>query len=188
MSPAPRPADGLFADPRPLGSLADLLANVWQFGYVTTDLDRAIEFMGERFGLQDCRHLPSDTATFLVGEDPAPWEVKVAMGARGGLIVELIEAVSGEIDFYTKVLPPGGEFAVRLHHVATFIDGAEAEWQQLESLLVASGLKVDYTVLIPGRVRAGYVDTTAELGHWLEVCQLQPEDIEFFSALITQSA
>ena len=38
----------------------------------------------------------------------------------------------------------------------------------LTELLAASGLKVDYTVLIPERVRAGYVDTTAELGHFLE--------------------
>jgi hypothetical protein len=37
-------------------------------------------------------------------------------------------------------------------------------------------------------VRAGYVDATAELGHWLEICQLQPEDIEFFSALVADSA
>lgn len=188
MSAPPRPADGLFANPRPLRSLADLLANVWQFGYVTTDLERATAFMADRFGLQDCRHLPSDTATFLVGENPARWEVKVAMGARGGLIVELIEPVAGEIDFYTSVLPPNGSFAVRLHHIATFVDNREDEWERLKTLLSASGLKLDYTVLIPSRVRAGYVDTTAELGHWLEVCQLQAEDIEFFSALVADSA
>jgi Glyoxalase/Bleomycin resistance protein/Dioxygenase superfamily len=188
VSPAPRPADGLFSRPRRLGSLADLLANVWQLGYVTTDLDRAIDFMGDRLGLEDCRQLPSDTATFLVGDTPSPWEVKVAMGARGGLIVELIEPVAGEIEFYTRVLPADEEFAVRLHHIATFIEPGDEAWRNLESLLAASGLKVDYTVLIPDRVRAGYVDTTAELGHWLEVCQLQAEDIEFFSALVTESA
>ncbi|HYB31119.1 MAG TPA: hypothetical protein VEF89_31305 [Solirubrobacteraceae bacterium] len=49
-------------------------------------------------------------------------------------------------------------------------------------------LKVDFTLVIPDRVRAGYVDTTAELGHWLEVCQLQREDIDFFSALAADSA
>ena len=76
----------LFANPRPVHALADLLANVWQLGYVTTDIDRAS------------------------------------------------------------------------------------------------------TVLIPDRVRAGYVDTTAELGHWLEICQLQREDIDFFSALVSDSA
>jgi hypothetical protein len=77
---------------------------------------------------------------------------------------------------------------VRLHHIATFIENGDDEWERLGGLLAASGLKVDYTVLIPGRVRAGYVDTTAELGHWLEVCQLQREDIEFFGALVADSA
>jgi hypothetical protein len=37
-----RPAGGLFAAPRRMKTVADLFANVWQFGYVTTDLDRAI--------------------------------------------------------------------------------------------------------------------------------------------------
>jgi glyoxalase/bleomycin resistance protein/dioxygenase superfamily protein len=180
--------DGLFSNPRPVEVLADLLANVWQFGYVTTDLDRATELMADRFGLTDCRRLPSDTATFLAGDQAVPWEVKVAMGARGGLIVELIEPVAGEIDFYTDVLPEGGEFAVRLHHVATYTATGDDEWARIEALLANSNLKVDYTVLIPGRVRAGYVDIRAELGHWLEICQLQREDIEFFSALVAESA
>jgi Glyoxalase/Bleomycin resistance protein/Dioxygenase superfamily len=177
----------LFANPRPVAALADLLANVWQLGYVTTDLAQATEFMADRFGLTDCRRLPSDTATFLAGDQPVPWEVKVAMGARGGLIVELIEPVAGEIDFYTEVLPVGGEFAVRLHHVATYTEPGDAEWDRIRALLAKSDLAVDYTVLIPGRVRAGYVDTRAELGHWLEICQLQREDIEFFTALVAES-
>ncbi len=178
----------LFSDPRPVTALADLLANVWQLGYVTTDLERATQFMAERFGLTDCRNLPSDTATFLRGYTPVPWSIKAAMGARGGLIVELIEPVGGEIDFYTEVLPNGGEFAVRLHHLATYTATGEPEWERIKALLAKADLKVDYTVLIPGRVRAGYVDTRAELGHWLEICQLQREDIEFFSALVSDSA
>jgi hypothetical protein len=143
-SQAIRPAEGLFAPPRRIDALADLLANVWQFGYVTTDLDRAVEFMSERFGLEHCLKLPAGGATFLVGDEPAEWDAKFAMGARGGKIIELIEPVAGHIDFYT--------------------------------------------VPIPNRVRAGYVDTTAELGHWLEICQLQREDIEFFSGLVSDSA
>ena len=42
--------------------------------------------------------------------------------------------------------------------------------------------------MIPGRVRAGYVDTSDELGHLIEVCQLQREDIEFFSGLVAESS
>lgn len=177
----------LFAAPRPLTALADLFANVWQFGYVTTDLDRAIAFMSERFGLEHCVKLPTAGATFLIGEEPAEWDARIAMGARGGTILELIEPVAGHVDFYTRVLPGDG-FAVRLHHIATFIDNGDAEWERLGQILAAAGLKVDYTVLIPNRVRAGYVDTTPLLGHWLEVCQLQREDIEFFTGLVADSA
>ena len=178
----------LFASPRRVDAIADLLANVWQFGYVTTDLDRAIAHMSDRFGLEHCLKLPAGGATFLVGDEPAEWDAKFAMGARGGLIVELIEPVAGEIDFYTQVLPANGEFAVRLHHVATYTVPGDEEWRRIEALLANANLTVDYTVLIPGRVRAGYVDTTAELGHWLEICQLQREDIEFFTALVADSA
>jgi hypothetical protein len=61
-------------------------------------------------------------------------------------------------------------------------------WERLTALLAEHGLRFDYTVLIPDRVRAGYVDMTTELGHFLEVCQLQKADIDFFSGLIERSA
>jgi hypothetical protein len=182
------PQSGLFANPRPVTTLADLLANVWQLGYVTTDLDRAITFMGERFGLEHVQRVPSDGATFLSGDTPVDWHAKFAMGARGGMIVELIEPVAGEIDFYTRVLPDDEDFSVRLHHIATHTAPGEDEWERIKTILGHSDLRVDYTVLIPDRVRAGYVDTSAELGHWLEICQLQREDIDFFTALIDDSA
>ena len=110
------------------------------------------------------------------------------MGARGGPILELIEPVGGEVDFYRRFLPEDGSADLRLHHLATFIPLGDEAWASLEALLARHGLGVDYTVLIPDRVRAGYVDTTAELGHYLEICQLQSADIEFFSGLVEAGA
>ena len=190
MSPSAvvRPAEGLFAQPRRLETIADLFANTWQLGYVTSDLDRAVEFMAERFGLEHFVRIPSAGATFLVGEEPAEWEARFAMGSRGGMIVELIEPVAGEVGFYTRLLPADGSFAVRLHHLATFIETGDQEWERMGALLADAGLRFDYTVLIPDRVRAGYVDMTAELGHYLEICQLQHDDIAFFSGLAADSA
>jgi serine/threonine-protein kinase RIO1 len=37
-------------------------------------------------------------------------------------------------------------------------------------------------------VRAGYIDTSAELGHLLEVCQLEHDDLAFFNALVSESS
>jgi len=181
-------SERLLTPPRPVHALADLFANVWQFGYVTTDLERGIAFMRERFGLEHCVEVPTEGATFLKGDEAVDWSARIAMGARGGLIVELIEPVAGEVDFYRRYLPADGSFAVRLHHLATFIPLGDDAWNELVALLAQSGLRVDYTVLIPDRVRAGYVDTSAELGHMLEICQLQDADIDFFTALARDSA
>jgi hypothetical protein len=96
--------------------------------------------------------------------------------------------VAGEVGFYRDLLPSDGSFGFGLHHLATFMPLGDEAWAELGSLLDRHGLSVDYTVLIPDRVRAGYVDTTALLGHWLEVCQLQEADVEFFSGLVNESA
>jgi hypothetical protein len=178
---------GLFDEPREARALGDLFANVWQVAYVTTDLDRGMELLRDRFGVENCVEVPTAGVTFLAGDKRAEWDVRIAMGARGGLIVELIEPVAGEVDFYRRFLPADGSPDLRLHHLATFVPVGDEVWASLGELLAASGLSIDYTVLIPDRVRAGYVDTTAELGHFLEVCQLQEADIEFFSGLVQQS-
>lgn len=188
MPQTPRPAEGLFAAPRHIETISDLLANVWQFGYVTTDLDRAVELLAERYGLERCVKVTTEGSTFYVGDEVAEWEARFAMGARGGPIVEVIEPVSGPLDFYRRVLPSDGSFGLCLHHLATFVPTGDAEWERIRGLLRRSGHDFDYTMVIPGRVRAGYIDTGAELGHLLEVCQLQAEDLEFFSSLTSESA
>ena len=185
MSAAP-PAS--FSEPRRIEALGDLFANIWQICWVTSDFDRGIAVMRERFGVENMTEIPTDGATFLKGEQSVPWEVRVGMGARGGLIIELIEPVGGEVDFYRRFLPEDGSFGLRLHHLASFIELGDEAWESLSALLASHGLGIDYTVLIPERVRAGYVDTTAELGHFLEVCQLQPADTEFFSGLAAASS
>ena len=183
-----RPAEGLFAQPRRIETFADLFANIWQLGYVTTDLDRALSELSERFGLEHQFRVPSGGATFMAGDEIVPWEARFAMAARGGLIVEVIEPVSGEVGFYTDALPDDDSFAIRLHHLAAFMETGDPAWEQATKMLNTAGLQFDYTMVIPGRVRAGYIDTRAELGHFLELCQLDTGDLDFFSSLIADSA
>jgi Glyoxalase/Bleomycin resistance protein/Dioxygenase superfamily len=171
----------LFSEPRPVTALGDLLSSIWQICYVTPDLDEGMEELGDRYGIESTE-VPTDTATFLVGDEPAPWDVRVSMGARRGPIVELIEPIGGEVDFYRQALPSEG--LLGFHHVATYVPLGDEAWTSIEDLLAEAGLRFQYTVLIPDRVRAGYVNTTGLLGHYLEVCQLQPADTEFFSGLI----
>jgi hypothetical protein len=171
----------LFDDPRPVRALGDLLSNIWQVCYVTRDLDEGMALLRDRYGIESTE-VPTEGATFLAGEEPAPWDVRVSMGARRGPIVELIEPVAGEVDFYRRALRDDGELG--FHHVATYVPLGDETWNSIGGLLAEEGLQFEYTVLIPDRVRAGYVDTTAQLGHYLEVCQLQKADTDFFSSLI----
>jgi glyoxalase/bleomycin resistance protein/dioxygenase superfamily protein len=171
----------LFDDPRPVRALGDLLSNIWQVCYVTRDLDEGMALLRDRYGIESTE-VPTEGATFLAGEEPAPWDVRVSMGARRGPIVELIEPVAGEVDFYRRALRDDGELG--FHHVATYVPLGDETWNSIGDLLAEEGLRFEYTVLIPDRVRAGYVDTTAQLGHYLEVCQLQKADTDFFSSLI----
>jgi hypothetical protein len=179
------PGAALFADIRPIEALGDLFANLWQVCYVTTDLDRGTKELGERLGIENFTEVPTEGATFLKGEEPAPWEVRVAMGARGGgPIVEMIEPIAGEIDFYRGPLPDYGSFGIGFHHLAVLIPLGDEAWESVLELLAKRGLGIEYTILIPDRARLAYVDSTSEFGHYLEICQLQPADTDFFSGLI----
>lgn len=175
----------VFANPSTPQELGDLFTGIWQIAYVTDDFDRGMNTLRDSFGVENITEVPTEGATFLRGDEPAEWDVRVAMGARGGLIVELIEGIGGEVDFYRRALPHAG--GLGFHHLATSIPTGDDAWSALEEVLERNGLAVDYTVLIPDRVRAGYVDTTAQLGHFMEVCQLQEADIEFFSSLIQRT-
>jgi hypothetical protein len=112
--------------------------------------------------------------------------VRVAMGARGGLIVELIEPIAGEVEFYRQALGEGA--VLGLHHMAMLVPLGDEAWEGLERLLAEHGMAFTYTILIPDRARLAYVDTRAQLGHWIELCQLQKADTDFFSGLIAESA
>jgi Glyoxalase/Bleomycin resistance protein/Dioxygenase superfamily len=183
---APRPASSLFDDPRPIRELGDLFANLWQVAYVTPDLERGMEELRNLLGVKNSIEVPMDGAIFMKRGEEVEWEIRVAMGARGGLIIELIEPVSGEVDVYRRALPKGGG-ALALHHLAMLVPLGSEPWNDVEALVEGRGLSIEYTIVVPDRARLAYVDTTAQLGHWIEVGQLQKQDTEFFSGLITDS-
>ena len=89
-----RPPSELFAEPRPIEALGDLWANIWQVCYVTPDLDRGMAEVRDLLGVENATEVPVEGATFMKGGEEVEWEPRVAMGARGGLIVELIEPVA----------------------------------------------------------------------------------------------
>lgn len=188
MSPGTtRPASELFSDPRPVESLGDLYANIWQLCYVTPKLERGMEELRDVLGVENSIEVPVEGSTFMKGDEVLEWEPRVAMGARGGLIIELIEPVAGEVEFYRRFLPRDGG-VLGMHHLAMLVPLGDEAWADVQALLGEHGLAFEYTIEIPDRARLAYVDTTAMLGHYIELCQLQKADTDFFSGLIAESA
>src|SRR4051794_33571552 len=127
----------VFAEPRPVEALGDLFASIWQICWVTSDFERGAALLRERFGVENFTELPTEGGTFLRGEEAVDWEVRVGRGPRGGLIAELIEPVSGEVDFYRRFLAADGSFGLRLHHLAASVQLGDEVWDSLTELLAA---------------------------------------------------
>ena len=74
MTGTARPASGLFSEPREVTALGDLFANIWQLCWLTSDFERGMGYLRERFGVEELTEVPTDGATFLKGDQPAEWD------------------------------------------------------------------------------------------------------------------
>jgi hypothetical protein len=54
-------------------------------------------------------------------------------------------------------------------------------------MLARTDLGFDFSVEIPGRIRAAYVDTSAELGHMIEICQFAEETAASYADLLDEA-
>lgn len=139
------------------------LQGLFQIGYVTHDLDRAIAsyapLAGTEFATMDI-DLPAQTpdGDKVVG-------VRVAVAWIGGMQVELIQPVSGHIDCYLESLPADRSDATpRLHHLAVRRDDLE----QMRAEVAAMGVPVLFETGGNG-IHSMFVDARAQLGHHLEL-------------------
>lgn len=120
-------------------------------GYVTRDLGRAMESLSSLYGMRwETLDASSDTMA-----------MKLALGWHDNLEIELIEPLSGQVDFYREML--ADDHTPRLHHTGILVD----DWQRLESDIAARGLPV-ITSGDLGEIKFAYVDMRAALGHYVE--------------------
>lgn len=142
------------------------LQGVYQIGYVTRDIDRAIELLGSGLGLSDFARfdlpLPLRTPD---GNKVA--QVRVAVAWVGTTQIELIQPVSGHVELYEAGLPENPNDATpRFHHVAVRREDLDAMTREITEL----GQPLAFETGGAG-IHTVFVDTRAKLGHHLEfVC------------------
>jgi hypothetical protein len=140
-----------------------------QNAYVTHDIDRAVEMVGNRFGIEQWQRVEPDMVVRTPHGDK-PLVCRVASAWAGGLNIELIQPVSGFVDHYVTMLPTDPTDATpRFHHVSLRReDEAEmrAEIARLGLPLAFEG-PVSIKDAIPSLVFV-YLDGRASIGHYVE--------------------
>lgn len=147
-----------------------------QNAYVTHDLDKAMEIVGNRFGIDKFdRFDPEMTVKTLDGEKPL--STRVASCWAGGLNIEIIEPTGGYVDHYVSMLPADRSDAVpRFHHISLRRDDEAAMRDEIARLGLPLAFEGPLSIksAIPSLVFI-YLDGRAALGHYVEFTWKSPE-------------
>jgi hypothetical protein len=158
------------------------LPNFYQLAYVTADLDAAIAHFQKKHGAG--RFLVLDKIEFKDATyrgKAEGWVSRVAQTQIGDMNIELIEPDSGAA--VEEVFRPfvHVDRIVNLNHIAITVGESRDDWQAIEAGLAEQGYPFIISGEVPGMGTLGYVDTVAELGHYVELNFL-PEDALAFTA------
>ena len=134
----------------------------YQMGFVTRDLDQAVQLLSDRYGVARFREKRADprmmTAHAYVGE----------------LMLEIIAVPDEGLPLYAEFLPKQAN-VVRLHHHG-FMISEPARWEEIAVTIEARDqLTAMKGAVMDGHLRYLYADTRNELGIYSEyVCFTGP--------------
>ena len=151
--------------------MRNFFSGFFQLGYVTRDLDLALEAYRGKFG----------EVEFLINEpgpiDGAPSPTKrIALTYIDDIMTEIIQPNESQSTIYDDALPaePG---VLQLHHLGYAIDDHLAMIERCADM----GYQVPFHGMISGFMDYSYADTRAELGHYCEFMKLYKGADAFFA-------
>ena len=165
-------------------SFSDLFRHVMQLAYVTEDLESAVDYFESTLGTVKARTtLKSSLGGIVVvdGETAEEWVIDVAMVNAGATNFEIIRPVSGSVDLYRAAIRP--DAPATFHHVGYRIP----DFDEATAIVEASGRTWAQYGEMAGALRFGYVDLTADLGHYVEFMDLDEGGEQLFASLEARS-
>jgi hypothetical protein len=149
------------ADVSPAGPVGFVEAfdGVFQVAYVTHDRGEAEREFVTRFGVRGWTELDVD----VFGA-----QLAVAFARAGRVQIELIQPVAGDTALFSELLPQSG--LVKVHHLGVRVDDIELALVHAD----AAGYACRRSGGIEGQLRFAFVDTTSDLGHYIELAQFTP--------------
>lgn len=131
----------------------------FQQAYITHDIERTIAEFEARYGM--AFHCRETGANVWTPGGPERVAAKVALGWHRNLQYELIQPISGHVDFYREVLTD--DDVPRFHHMGFRV----ADWDETLAAIEVEGLPIVLTG-DAGEVKFVYVDAREKVGHYLE--------------------
>ena len=165
-------------------TFSDIFRSLMQVAYVAEDLDAAADWFESTLGTVPCRrsYRTSFGGVVLVDGEPADeFVIDIALVNAGPTNLEIIRPVSGAVDMYLDALRP--EAPATFHHLGFRVD----DFDEVASVVAASGRSWKQLGALAGLIRFGYVDMTAELGHYIEVMECGPPVAAHFAQLEAES-
>ena len=168
--------------------LGSYLTRMYQLGYVTRDIDRAVAHYQDKLGIREFVRRETDGLVDYRG-GRAPFRIHVALANLGDKQVELIQPIEGVSDFYTDGLDLDAAVAV-LHHFGILVDGPEAEWDAMKAVVRQAGYEIvlEDAPAPDGQMHFAYADTRADYGHYMEFLWRGPQAQAWHDSMPDQAA
>lgn len=157
-----------------------LLAGFDQLGYVTNDRQRAIESFHYFFGINSFLLIEARYSAWVEGQEG--WmNLRLAFANVDNMQIEIIEPVEDLGLLYGRVLPPGCEFAMALHHLRQLVPGSLENWENHRAALESEQRNIVYYGDVGPDGRFVYTDERARLGHYVEHMWMGHQTLRYFA-------
>ena len=147
------------------------LTGHYQNAYITHDLDKGMELFKSRFELGEFLVFDPAELTVQTPRGESPYSARIATAWAGTLQIELIQPLSGFVDFYREVLPDDpADVLPRFHHIAL----RRPAVRELHRDMAESGMPMVMEGAVPG-LTFTYLDARPVFGHYIELCTATEE-------------
>lgn len=133
----------------------------FQLGYVTNDLERAMDVFTRRFGVTRFRENDADL--------PCGGRICTRTVWLGAMMYEIAMGYGEGMEVFSDPAPQGADFVLKFHHFGYLVPD-DAAWSKLEDTIALSGLRIIKPSDIAGYVRTCFVEVP-EIDHLLEYIQ-----------------
>jgi methylmalonyl-CoA epimerase len=128
---------------------------VSQVGVVVRNLDKAMEYYKETFGIGPFMVFDFVPEKHLVRGKPLPVKLRIGVAQMGPVGLELIEPVEGDAP-HKRFLEEKGE---GLHHLGYYVDNYDQWMDYLEQQGIGILMEAETTIEGMGHARAAYMET-----------------------------